>query len=156
MKKGFTLVELLIVMVIVTVLVTVAVPKHKTAMERARGQEGLANAAAISDAINAYYVLHGNSYGENTDAVDYALGPEDSNNNRTGGVAGVVKSNYFRASVSNASTTPTVTVARINNSYSIVFVSQNGDITERYCTGDKRYCNIVGAVGTRSGGGWTF
>ena len=62
MKKGFTLVELLMVMVIVGILVTVALPKYRTAMERGRATEGLENLKASSDWINAKYVINGNSY----------------------------------------------------------------------------------------------
>ena len=62
MNKGFTLVELLIVIVIVGILVTVAMPKYQAAMERGRAQEGLANLQAASDIINTQYVLDGNSY----------------------------------------------------------------------------------------------
>lgn len=152
MKKGFTLVELLIVMVIVSLLVTIAVPKYKTAMERARGQEGLTNAAAISEALNAYYVLNGNSYGSGSAAKDYALG-----NSSRPGVAGVVASNYFTPSVTNdSSSKQTVTLSRSTGSYSIVFVNQDGEVSERYCTTSARYCKAIGASVNRSGDSWSF
>ena len=62
MKKGFTLVELLIVMVIVGTLITIALPKYQAAMERGRAQEAFANLKAASDILNTYFVLNGNSY----------------------------------------------------------------------------------------------
>ena len=62
MNKGFTLVELLIVIVIVGILVTIAMPKYQAAMECGRAQEGLANLKAASEVINAQYVLDGNTY----------------------------------------------------------------------------------------------
>ena len=58
MKKGFTLIELLIVMVIVGVLVTVSLPKYRASMERGRATEGINNVRAISDAVNAKYVMN--------------------------------------------------------------------------------------------------
>lgn len=64
MKKGFTLVELLIVMVIVGTLVTIALPKYQAALERGRAQEAFTNLKTASDIINAQYVLNGNTYGE--------------------------------------------------------------------------------------------
>lgn len=62
MKKGFTLVELLIVMVIVGILVTVALPKYYAAMEHGRSMEGITNLKAASEVLNARYVMNGNMY----------------------------------------------------------------------------------------------
>ena len=62
MKKAFTLIELLIVMVIVGILVTVALPKYRAAMERGRAAEGIANLKAASDWLNAKYILNDNVY----------------------------------------------------------------------------------------------
>ena len=76
MKKGFTLIELLIVMVIVGVLVTVSLPKYRASMERGRATEGINNVRAISDAVNAKYVMNENSYS--------LAGLTDSNGNVTG------------------------------------------------------------------------
>ena len=54
MKKGFTLVELLIVMVIVGVLTFVALPKYQTAVERTRALEAMENICMIQQ----YYKAH--------------------------------------------------------------------------------------------------
>ncbi len=70
MKRGFSLIELLIVMVIVGILVTVALPKYRTAMERGRATEGIANLKAASDWVNAKYVINGNSYPADSSLVD--------------------------------------------------------------------------------------
>ena len=51
-------------MVVVTILVTVALPAYKTSMEKGRATEGIANAAAVSEAMNAFYIRNGNSYGD--------------------------------------------------------------------------------------------
>ena len=88
MKKGFTLIELLVIMVIVTILVTIALPKYKTAMEKGRALEGIANAASWSEAVNAYYVRNYNSYGcdsESCPAINYAnsLKPASLGNRRS-------------------------------------------------------------------------
>lgn len=53
MKKGFTLVELLIVMVIIGTLVTVALPKYQSALERGRALEGLRNVQYAAEYVNA-------------------------------------------------------------------------------------------------------
>ena len=77
MKKGFTLIELLIVMVVVTILVTVALPAYKTSMEKGRATEGIANAAAVSEAMNAFYIRNGNSYGSASTLKTFVLNPEN-------------------------------------------------------------------------------
>jgi len=62
MKKGFTLVELLIVMVIVGILVTVALPKYYASMEHGRSMEGITNLKAASEALNSRYIINANQY----------------------------------------------------------------------------------------------
>ena len=76
MNKGFTLVELLIVIVIVGILVTIALPKYNAALERGRAQVALANLRAASDLINAHYVLNGNTY-DRTSLVRSEAGREE-------------------------------------------------------------------------------
>ena len=56
MKKGFTLVELLIVMVIIGTLVTVALPKYQSALERGRALEGIRNAQYAAEYANAKHM----------------------------------------------------------------------------------------------------
>ena len=173
MKKGFTLIELIIVMVIVTILVTIAVPKYKGAMERGRGLELIANGQAVSDAVNAYYVVKGNTYNpnnlEDTDNIehalcDYAVGePVCLLNTSPVGVAGITKSDNYQLSIdATTATAPRVDVQRINlgsKNYTLHFVNENGETTERYCTGYEKYCNILGADQqvTRNGStAWLF
>ena len=154
MKKGFTLIELLVVMVIVGILITIGMPKYKTAMERGRGLEGIANAGAISDAANAYYLQNYNTYGSSADLTGYI--------NR---VSEAAASKFFQnPQIALSGNTVTVTLQRTNineKTYKIVFVNQDGNTTQRYCvcvrgTGCERYCKALGANTPRSGGGWLF
>ena len=62
MKKGFTLVELLMVMVIVAILVMVALPKYNGALERSRATEGITLVKDVSDYINMRYTLNNMEY----------------------------------------------------------------------------------------------
>lgn len=162
MKKGFTLIELLIIMVIVAILVTMALPRYKAAMEKGRGLEGIAAGAAISDAINLYYVKNYNSYGSSWKTLCvYALGDPDCYPYQ--GVAattGTLATNFGSPSISVESTgKATVQLSRLNlgaKQYKLFFVNEAGETTERYCTGYQKYCNILGATTARSGGGWSF
>ncbi|MCQ2410959.1 MAG: prepilin-type N-terminal cleavage/methylation domain-containing protein [Elusimicrobiaceae bacterium] len=61
MKKGFTLIEVLVVVIIVTVLTTVAVPKYMRSIERSRAVEAMTNIKALNEAVYAYSVESGGS-----------------------------------------------------------------------------------------------
>ena len=143
MKKGFTLIELLIVMVIVTILVTIAVPMYKTSMEKGRAVEAMANAAAVSEAMNAFYIRNGNSYYTTSEDElrEFVLG-----NTTDGGVAGITTSRYFDVpdvAVPSAQQA-NVTMNRSTGTYSITFVNTNGQTTSRSCSGNTKYCKAIG------------
>ena len=57
MKKGFTLAELLIVIVIVGVLTLVALPKYRTAVERARALEAVENVCMLDEYLTVHQAL---------------------------------------------------------------------------------------------------
>ena len=158
MRKGFTLIELLVVIVIVGILVTVSLPKYKTAMEKGRGLEGIANADAFSEALNTYYVRNFNSYksdGSALTAANYALQ-----------TAPKTMSKFFvnppTIEVDEEAMTAKVTVVRNNigdKTYKIVFENESGSQTDRYCecvsgTACQRYCQAMGASNARTGNSW--
>lgn len=57
--KGFTLIELVVVMVIVGILAVISVPMYRNYVQRARAQEGTALVGAIASAQRAYYAGYG-------------------------------------------------------------------------------------------------
>lgn len=55
MKKGFTLIEVLIVLSLIGILVAIIIPNHKTAVIRAKEAVLKENLFQVRDAINKFY-----------------------------------------------------------------------------------------------------
>jgi len=72
-QKGFTLVELMVVVVIIGVLVAIAVPVYNNVSEKARLNAHLANIRAIEGAVEVYKA--DNDVTSNTGIDDNALSP---------------------------------------------------------------------------------
>ncbi len=58
MSMGFTLMELMIVIIILAVLVTIALPLYDKTLETSRMSEAYVQLAAIKDAESAYYTKY--------------------------------------------------------------------------------------------------
>lgn len=138
MKKGFTLIELIIVMVVVGVLVTVALPKYNASLERGRALEAITNLKIASDYINTRYVMNGNAYNASSTFAD-------SNGNflkdtpsagKTESRIDFLPSHYFSLPklVSINDGVLTIRSVRDGNDYQLTAISQNGDLREITCT----------------------
>lgn len=55
MKKAFTLVELIVVVIIIGILAAVGIPQYRKALERSRGAEAYAGLGHIQEAEKLYY-----------------------------------------------------------------------------------------------------
>ena len=54
MKKGFTLVEVLVVVLIIGILTSVALPNYKRSIEKTRATEAMNTIKSANDAVYAY------------------------------------------------------------------------------------------------------
>jgi type IV pilus assembly protein PilA len=96
MKKGFTLVELMVVVLIVGILAAVALPLMSGKIDAAKWSEGKAAAGTIASAIRAYAAEKGPSYatyGADLNGVYSATG----NGAKLGITTGDLNGTYFQA-----------------------------------------------------------
>ncbi len=61
-RSGFTLLEIIIVVIIVGVLASLALPRFFSTVEFSRAQEALSAIATIRGGLERYYVSKGNTY----------------------------------------------------------------------------------------------
>lgn len=115
-KKGFTLVELMVVVIIVGILAAVAVPLYRANVRRAMSTEGQALVGSIRTAERIYYVEH-DTYGAWADVS----GSIDLTGNK-----------YFTTAptIVSAATTFTATAAGSGDAAGIsVVIDQAGTVT---------------------------
>lgn len=141
MQKGFTLIELLVVMIIVSLLVVASVPKYKTAMEKARAQEGINNLSLAADQANGYYMMQEGSYANLADFLGRGMDKAHSN--------------YFtEPQVVAAESTDShvkLQVQRTDKGYNLNIIIEDGQVVGRECqpkTGateeGTRLCDAIG------------
>ena len=76
-KKGFTLLELLVVVLIIGILAAIAMPQYKRAVMKARLSTGIPLTESLFQAEQAYYLAH-NEYALNLDDLDLEVPHDDS------------------------------------------------------------------------------
>jgi general secretion pathway protein G len=68
--RGFTLIELMVVMVLIAILLTIAVPRYFGSVDNGKNAVQRQNMATIRDAIDKYYGDQGKYPGQLQDLVD--------------------------------------------------------------------------------------
>ncbi len=79
-KKGFTLVELMIVVVIVGVLAAVAIPMYRTNVKKAMATEGVALVGTVRTAQRVYFAEHETYYVQASTGNSTVLGVDCTGN----------------------------------------------------------------------------
>ena len=125
MKKGFTLLELIIVIVIIGVLATAALGKYIQAVEKARAAEGKHILGIFREAQLRYFAENNPNYGASCAVLDVT----------------VTASNNFAAATCSNSSTALATVVRTGG-YTLV-IKENGKIN---CADGVITCASAGLV----------
>ena len=68
MQKGFTLIELMIVVAIIAILAAIAIPAYSDFTSRAKVSEGITLAAAAKTSVTEYFMSEGSFPTSNSDA----------------------------------------------------------------------------------------
>ena len=126
-KRGYTLMEIMVVVIVVGILASIALPRYSFTMERAKSAEGLEILGSVSQAQKVYQIENGN-YTTNLANLDVTFDTIQ----------------YFNAPsvfdpldpVAN----PIASIQRSSGLYTFS-INENGTIT---CSGDPTACSKLG------------
>ena len=158
--KGFTMIELLVVVLIIGILAAIALPQYQTAMEKARATEAIMLGKNIADAANTYKLVTG-QWPSSYDTLDIAIPGAYT----TAGE--LAKSNNFEIQLDGA--TGAIRIFRLNSSAQRTDYYFWWDLTagrrtcnihatiiNRYNEKGKKLCESLGGIPAGINGIWNF
>ena len=135
-KKGFTLLELLVVVLIIGILASIALPQYTKAVEKAKLSEALTTLKSVEDAV--YRLMYENDNLEDVtfDMLDIELPNQSSNEYNTENFEYML----FGDGISQTDFTE-LSAYRTNRSYALVMIF---DIDGNGKTQTLRFCYTMG------------
>ena len=131
-EKGFTLVELMVVIIIVGILAAVAIPKFLDASNKAKASEFPTQLSAIYTGENAYSAERGSF------VTDFGMLRDSA------GVDIATSTKWFTYSAASAASTAFTAKATVNTVFGTCVATDNGTIDQtngKTCTGAlQKYC----------------
>lgn len=140
LTKGFTLAELMAVVVIIGILAGIALGSYQKAIERSRFSEGLSGAHALAAAIDtAYYDNNFNASKVPTDMRKLSV----SLSNTISSTSSKITTKDFTYTYSSAN--KTISATRTDNSYMIVVYAElAGGVRPDECKNNAEFCKSMG------------
>ena len=121
--KGFTLIELMVVIIIIAILAGMAVPTFTKSMENAREKEARTTLELIYNAQRMYKIdkkLYATGPGTNGEAFTYMSSYIENPN---------LKSDYYNFSVTGTTVSFSATATRKGDALKVFTIDNNGKIT---------------------------
>ena len=138
--KGFTLVELLVVILIIGILSSIALPNYEKAVEKSRAVEAITLGKAIVEAQNRSLTAFPNDPVNVKSALDIKL------SNASGSWSGNV---YTTDKFSYTLKSNGVLMARTGGKYNL-FMGNRTATFDNYCSGSSKFCPVMEGIGFKT------
>lgn len=94
-SRGFTLIELMVVIAIVGILASIAVPSYQESVRKARRGQAKADLAEAAQAMERYYTVNNTYVGADLAALGMSQSPKQGDPRYTLGFSGAVTASSF-------------------------------------------------------------